>query len=79
MVVKMYQYIDGESLPLAATPCAATLSSGDTPQRPEFHQPGHLSPSAAQSLPSATTTHRKMSGRRQNGPNRCPSAVLATA
>lgn len=39
MVVKMYEYMDGEGLPLAATLCAATLSSGDTPQRPaSLHQ-----------------------------------------
>ena len=41
MVVKMYEYMDGEGLPLAATVCASTLSSGDTPQRPaSLLQPG---------------------------------------
>lgn len=61
MGVKTYRRrLGGEGLPLAATACAATPSSGDTPQRPEsLHQPGNLSPTAAQSRPPATATLRK--------------------
>ena len=33
-------FLGGESLPLAATAWAATPSSGDTPQRPEYSVPG---------------------------------------